>query len=104
MLAQQLHIHARAVIKALREAERDHIAEIAVAGLVFTQEDEMVGFFVDAVDLVEARAAGDIDLAADDGLDPGLLCCAVKVDRAVHDAVVGQGDGLLADLLHTVHH
>ena len=38
----------------------------------------MVGFFVDAVDLVEARAAGDIDLAADDGLDPGLLCCAVK--------------------------
>ena len=104
MLAQQLHIHARAVIKALREAERDHIAEIAVAGLVFTQEDEMVGFFVDAVDLVEARAAGDINLAADDGLDPGLLCCAVKVDRAVHDAVVGQGDGLLADLLHTVHH
>ena len=54
--------------------------------------------------LVMPRAARNIDLAADDGLDPGLFRRAVKINGAVHDAVVGQRDGALADLLHAVHH
>ena len=104
MLPQQFHIHAGAVVKPFGKAERNHIAEVPVAHLVFTEQDQMVWLLIDAVNLVKARPARNIDLAADNGLDPGLFRCAVKIDGTVHDAVVGQGDGVLAELLHPVHH
>ena len=43
--------------------------------------------------LIKTRARGNVDLAADDGLDALGLAGAVKVDRAVHHAVVGDGAG-----------
>jgi hypothetical protein len=39
----------------------------------------------------------DVKLAAEDGLDALLLGRVEEVDRAVDVAVVGHGDGLLAD-------
>lgn len=58
---------------------------------------------VDLIYLIEAGAGGHIDLAADDGLDARLLGRFVELDAAVHDAVVGDGDGVLTALLDTVH-
>ena len=37
MLPQQLHIHAWAVVKPLGKAERNHIAEVPVSSLIFTE-------------------------------------------------------------------
>ena len=44
-----------------------------------------------------------IDLTADDGLHPGGLGSLVKINDAVHDAVVRNGHRLLPQLLHPVH-
>ena len=44
-----------------------------------------------------------IDLTADDGLNPGGFGRLVKVDDAVHDAVVCNGHSLLPQLLHPLH-
>ena len=41
-----------------------------------------------------------IHLTADDGLDPLRLAGLIEVDDPVHDAVVGDGHRLLAQLLH----
>ena len=49
---------------------------------------------VNAVDLIKAGAGGNIDLTADDWLDARRLGRAVKVDHAVHIAVVGDGQSL----------
>ena len=57
MLPQQFHIHAGAVVKPLGKAERNHIAEVPVAHLVFTEQDQMVWLLIDAVNLVKARPA-----------------------------------------------
>ena len=53
----------------------------------------MAGLAVEFVLLVKACARGDVHLAADDGLDALGLAGAVKVDHAVHHAVVGDGAG-----------
>ena len=53
----------------------------------------MAGLAVEFVLLVKARARSDVHLAADDGLDALGLAGAVKVDHAVHHAVVGDGAG-----------
>ena len=103
VLAQQIHIHARAVVKALDKAAGDHIAEIAVAGFVLAQQNQMIRLAVKRVYLVKARARRDIDFAPDDGLDARGLRRAVEVDHAVHDAVVGDGNRLLPDLLYARH-
>ena len=42
---------------------------------------------------------GDIDLAADDRLDPGRAAGLVKSHRAVHHAVVGDGQRRLSQRL-----
>ena len=52
-----------------------------------------------AVLLVGHVPRRDIHLAADYGLDPGLFRCAVKIDGAVHDAVVGYRKRRLPQLL-----
>ena len=53
--------------------------------------------------LSSRERGGDVDLAADDRLDPGFLAGLVEVDRAVHDAVVGDGQGGHLELGRSLH-
>ena len=98
-LPQEVQVDAGLDVKALGVGLAHHMGEVAVARLVFAQQDEVAGRAVQLVDPVEAGAGGHIDLTADDGLDPLRLAGPVKVDDAVHVAVVGNGDGGLAQLL-----
>ena len=98
VLVQQLPVDARLDIKALGEARGHEIAEIAVALFIPTQQNEVGIFVVGAVLLAVAAARRDIDLAADDGLDTRGLAGLIEGHRAVHDAVVGDGQRLLPEL------
>ena len=40
---------------------------------------------------VETGTGRHIDLASDDGFDACLFCRLIKIDHAVHDAVIGYG-------------
>jgi hypothetical protein len=55
-----------------------------------------------AGDAVQARACGDVHLAADDRFDLGLLARLVELQRAEHDAVIRERDRLLAEFLHII--
>jgi hypothetical protein len=47
--------------------------------------------------LVEARPSGDVDLAAENGLDPGRPCLVVELERTEEVAMVRHPDGRHAD-------
>ena len=98
VLVQQFPVDARLDIKALGEAGGYQIAEIAVALFVPAQQNEVGIPVVDAVLLAVAAARRDIDLTADDGPDARGLAGLIEGDRAVHDAVVGDGQRLLPEL------
>jgi hypothetical protein len=70
--------------------------EVAVAGFVFGEDEEMVVLVV-----IERGAVifvpGDVELAAEDGLDSLLLHGVEEVDRAVDVAMVSHGGSGLAD-------
>jgi hypothetical protein len=92
---QELHVDARLVVEALEVALGDELHQIAVPLLVHREQDEVVDP-VEAAGLrvpVEARALGDVDLAADDRLDARLARRLVELDRAEQVAVVGHGCG-----------
>ena len=100
--AQKLHVDARLHVKTLGERGRDHMDEVFVAGHVLAQQDEVaVPFAVDVAALV-ARMRREVDLAADDRMDALRLAGAVKVDHAVHDAVVGQRTRGLSEVRNTL--
>ena len=99
MLFEHGPVDARLDVKALGEGHRHEIAEVAVARLVLAQQNQVGIVVVAAVLLVRHAARGDVDLAADDGLHARLAAGLVKGHGAEHHAVIGQRDGLLAQLL-----
>ena len=100
---QQVHVDPGLAVKALGEAPADHGGEVPVAGLVPAQQHQVIGLVVQVLGLVEPGPGGHIDLTADDGLDALGLGRLVEVHRAVHDPVVGEGHGGLAQVLHPLH-
>ena len=63
----------------------------------------MVGLVVQPVDLVKPGARRDIHLAADHRFNARLFGGLIKVDRAAHHAMVGDGDRLLPELFDALH-
>ena len=59
-------------------------------------------FVIDAVNFIEPAALCNVDLAADDRLDAALFRCFIKVDHAVHHAVIGNGNAFLPHLLRFI--
>ena len=96
MCAQQIQVNAGLYIKALHESLTDHVGEVTVACLIFTQKHQVAGLGIVLMDLIEPRAGGHIDLAADDGMNALCLAGPVKINGTVHNAVVGDGTGGLA--------
>ncbi len=95
---QAFEIHPGVVVKALQMAEGHQPAEVAVALSVLSQQNQVVGVgeplrrrgpFL-------ASPGGDIQFAADDGLDAGLGPFAVEFHRAEKVAVIRDGQRLEA--------
>ena len=98
---KQFVVHARAVVKAAREALGDEAGEVFVALVVLAEQNE-VGILAEG-GLLFVHVRADVHLAADDGMDARVLAGAVKVHHAVHHAVVGDGAGVHAQLLQARH-
>ena len=98
VLPQQLHIDTGLDVEPLHEAHADHVAEVPVPLLVPAQQDQVAALGVQLVDPVGAFSIlwSHVDLAADDGLDPLGLTGPVEVDGSVHNAVVRDRHGGLA--------
>ncbi len=92
---QQLQVNPGLDIKALGPGQGNHVREVPVALLVLAEEHQMAALGVELMDLVGQAAAlcRDVDLAADDGLNPLRLAGPVEIHRAVHDPVVRDGTG-----------
>ena len=101
MLFQQFLVHPGFGIKAFQKTRADHLDQVLVACFVFAKQHKMV-VAVDAVDLIKAGAGSNIHLTADDGFDACRNCGIVELHAAIHNAVVGDGHGGLAQLLDAV--
>ena len=52
---------------------------------------------------VKSRTGRHIDLASDDRLDACLFCRLIKIDHAVHDAVIGYGRAVHSKLFDALY-
>ena len=101
MLGEQILVDAGLIVEAFEVAGRDQFDEIAVAFLVFAEQDQVVVAIVFGAGLVAVLI--DVDLAAKNGMDAFIFGGVVKLDGAEHVAVVGHGDGGLFELRGELH-
>ena len=93
---EQLQVDVRlAAGEPLEEAGRGQLDEVAEAGVVRGQQRQVV-----ALDLRPRSLAvvDEVGLEPEDRLDPVLVARLVVLDRAVHDAVVGEPERRHAEL------
>ena len=103
ILFQQLQVHTGFTVETMGKGFGNHQAEIFITLPVFTEQYQMIGVIINAMDTVFHSTAGNIHLTADDGLHSCCLGSFVKVDAAVHNTVVRNGNCRLAQFLHPVH-
>ncbi len=110
VLGDELAVHAGLVVVALEGGDAGEAEEVAGARGVLGDHGHVrvgagAGEVVAALAglapedglLVEAVVRGEVGLDAEDGFDAGLLGRLVEGVAAVHVAVVGHGDGWLAE-------
>ena len=94
VLGQVVEIGPRLVVEAVDVGVGHDLEQILIAVVVLGQQNKVVmDGLARPVLLVPPVSWSDIDLAADDGLDPGLLAQGVEFDGPVEIAVIGQGHG-----------
>ena len=98
VLAEQRLVDAGVVVEPLGVGHGGEVAEVGPALGVLGQQDEVAAHPLAAV--LPSLGAGDVGLHAQDGLHPGRLGRLVEVDGAEEVAVVGDGHGVHAPLLH----
>ena len=96
---KQLQINAGLYIKPLHKSLAHHVGQIPIARFILAQQHQMPGFGIIFMDLVKPCAGGHIDLASDDGVNALRLAGSVKINGAVHHAVIRDGAGSLPHLL-----
>ena len=100
---EELTVYSRFCIKARDESLRHKLYQILISCFIFAEQYQMIALGIEGMDFVKAGARRHIHLASDYRLYPALFRRAVKVDDAVHNAVVGHGDARLTEALHLVH-
>ncbi len=94
MFGEQFEIDARLVIVALEKAFRDQRDEIAIADEVGSEQRDVR---LVARRAIEASARRHVGFATENRRKPQLARRVVELHRAVHDAVIGQGNRGRAD-------
>ena len=101
MLFEQIEVYPRLHVKPVHERGGGQPHEIAVARLVFGEQDEMIAL-VQHLGSLEMHVVGHIKFAADDGLEPIRAHHADESVHAVEIAVVCDGDGIHPPLFERV--
>ena len=104
VLTKHCKIHTGFAVESIHERLRYQQAQILVSLPVLTQQNQMIRVIVHTVNAVGNGTAGHIDLTADNRFDTGCFCRLIKVNTAVHNAVIRDGNGGLSQFLYPVHH
>ena len=100
MSPEGLLINTGLVVKALHLTNTHQLHQIMVARNIFRQQNQVEHA---AIIFLKMRALGQIDLTAQNRLDALLLAFLIKLHRAIHGAVIRNGQRLHAQLLSIGH-
>ena len=77
----------------------DNLDQIPVSGLIAAKQHQVI-IVLFSRRMITVTVSHDIYFTTDDGLDPGIFGQTVELDRAVHHAVVGEGNTIHTKFFH----
>ncbi len=94
VLPEEVLVHPRAVVVALKMRGGDHRDQVLIAGEILRMQYEVPGLAVALRSriAIETVVAGDVGLDTDDRLDASVAAERVEVDRAIERAVIGEAE------------
>ena len=98
MKLEKLFIYPGLIVKTFEVAFGNQLEQIAVALIVLDQQSKMIGALVGRLSAM-AIGLGDIDFAANDWFYTCFLSCHIKIDDAVHGAVVSNSKAIHTQFL-----
>ncbi len=90
---QQFAVNARLVVKSLQRGNGSQLEQVLVALETFGKQNQVIGTAVEFRFALLAVSGRDVGFDAENGLNPDGFGFAVEVGDAVHDAMVGDGEG-----------
>ena len=91
---QQLQIDPGLIIKTFDKSLGYHLDQILIPCLILCQKHQMVVFRIGPAFFLKAALLCHIDLTANDRMDPPFLTGLIKIDDAVHRAVIRDGQAI----------
>ena len=83
--------------------ETGQLHQVAITGRVFGEDNQVISLLLLGLGVIN-RSIDDVHLIADNRLDPCPLAQLQQLDGAIHDPMVGQGQGWHAQLFGTLNH
>ena len=80
------------------------MAQIFISGSVLAQQHQMVRITVNAMDFILHPATGNINLTTNDRFDSRRLGSLIKINAAIHDTMIRNGNGSLPQFPDPLHH
>ena len=102
IFAQLFLVDTRAIIKTLNARRRRQLYQIFIARVVFGKQNQMKIFCAVSLFAVEERAGRDVNFTADNRLNAASLRRLVKINHAVHCAVIRYREGIHAEIFRGV--
>ena len=92
VLLQDLIIHTGAVIIPFRKSTGHNLHQVLVTKIILGQKNQMVVAVLPLAKFpIETGTRGNVDLTSQNRFDPDLFCLLIKINHAVHHAMVRDG-------------
>ena len=93
-IGKNLLVHPGLVVETLQMSRGNESTKIMVSLTVLCQQDQVEHPPLASGALVKPAPASNIELAPDDRLDAGLVRLFIKLDNAIHRAMISDGHGI----------
>ena len=99
---QKFQIHTWLVIKAFHKCLGYNLHQVAVALIILGQQNQVVITVIATSHFTfKAGTRSHINLASQDGIDPGFSGSPVKIDHTIHNAMIGDRRAVHSQLFYS---
>ena len=97
VLLEQLAVDPGFGVEPLDKPRRHHLNQVLITGIVFAEQDQVIGGIIHLMLPVKPGARRDIYLASDNWFDPIFLRAFVEIDHPEHNPMVSDRHSTLSE-------
>ena len=94
---KKVSVNSRLVVETCNKTFGNKFYQVVVTGIVFAEKHKMIRLRINIMNLVKPCSRCNVHFTSDHRFYSGFFCFAIKINCAVHDTVISNSNGLLAE-------